>query len=434
MKKKIDKNHLEELYLQYNLLSRAGEMIIRQGGEEAKLFYSRSAHISLQTEEVFGRSVPRQVFLPLPKEEWPRNFQNLADNYNSAMTWPGYSLYCYTNDVIFPPNIPHLLFHCGYAIYKNKLIKCSFFIAIRMIEEVIDGETMDIPEFFAIDPLAALNGIEPEGYVGIPVKEEYIQQWTLSRGATGNPLDNQMEKLRAEKNAERLHDSYMECYYAQMTHQPDWFPPELVKFALKEGLEIPTQSRTDTAYLIKRYSNESAQLSVTTGTLSGTTERNDSVESVPVSVKNKSQKIFILRHADCADNGVDPKLSERGIKQAKELARNIGNNLGSVYTDITIWTSTARRADETATIIWSHLRCSLPETYEKLWSDNRRPFDFDWLKEKINQFEGECLIIISHLEYVQEFPGFLHWKFKSNNADYAEGVLIENKDTCSNFR
>ncbi len=99
--------------------------------------------------------------------------------------------------------------------------------------------------------------------------------------------------------------------------------------------------------------------------------------------------------------------------------------------EVTIWSSSANRAQETAQIIKQEMQLAEMWIAEKLWSDNRHPHDFNWLKEKLDNFSGEILIIVSHLEYVREFPAY-KLGFAGNNAGYAQGVKIEN-GKCENI-
>lgn len=141
-----------------------------------------------------------------------------------------------------------------------------------------------------------------------------------------------------------------------------------------------------------------------------------------------TKQIFLVRHADYTGGGPDPVLSENGKKKAQFLGKKIKENLtdGS----ITIWSSSAKRAEETAEIIKQEMQLADMVIEEKLWSDNKHPHDFPWLKEKINSFTGDVLIIVSHLEYVREFPRELgYWE---NNAGYTEGVEITNGE-CTNI-
>ena len=135
------------------------------------------------------------------------------------------------------------------------------------------------------------------------------------------------------------------------------------------------------------------------------------------------QQIFLVRHADYFGGGPDPSLSDEGKNQSLNLAEKIKVRLGDG--EVTIWTSPANRARETAEIIKQEMQLADLAVKEKLWSDKDHPHDFPWLKEQIESFEGEVLIIVSHLEYVREFPAELG--FYKNKAGYAEGMLIEGK-------
>lgn len=143
-----------------------------------------------------------------------------------------------------------------------------------------------------------------------------------------------------------------------------------------------------------------------------------------------AKKIFLVRHADYEGGGPDPGLSDYGMRQSVELAKKIKASLNGDDGTITIWTSSANRAKETAQIIKQEMQLAEMLVEEKLWSDQRHQHDFDWLKEKLNEFEGDNLIIVTHLEYVREFPAQL--SFHRNYAGYAEGVLISGT-SCIDF-
>ena len=124
----------------------------------------------------------------------------------------------------------------------------------------------------------------------------------------------------------------------------------------------------------------------------------------------KIKKLFLVRHADYDGGGSDPSLSPYGRNQSTVLGSKISDNL--VPGNITIWSSSANRAKETAELIKQELQLADMRIEGKLWSDNRHPHDFPWLENELNSFEGDNLIIVSH---------------------YAEGVIIEN-GTCKLFR
>lgn len=143
---------------------------------------------------------------------------------------------------------------------------------------------------------------------------------------------------------------------------------------------------------------------------------------------NNNTKIFLVRHADYDGNG--PVLSDYGKQQSLELANKIKASLNGDTGTVTIWTSSANRAKETAQIIKQEMQLAEMIVEEKLWSDNRHPYDFDWLEEQLDEFKGDNLIIVSHLEYVRQFPGTIG--FHENNAGYAGGVMIHN-NKCIDF-
>jgi phosphohistidine phosphatase SixA len=134
--------------------------------------------------------------------------------------------------------------------------------------------------------------------------------------------------------------------------------------------------------------------------------------------------IFLVRHADYAGDGKDPSLSEDGKQQSLNLARKINSKLRESTEPVTIWTSSAKRATETTQIIKQEMQLAEVITEEKLWSDRWHRQDFIWLKEKLKAFTGTNLVIVSHMEYVREFPEELG--FSRNSAGYASGVIIEN--------
>jgi phosphohistidine phosphatase SixA len=143
----------------------------------------------------------------------------------------------------------------------------------------------------------------------------------------------------------------------------------------------------------------------------------------------KIKKIFLVRHAEYDGSDLNPSLSRHGHDQSIKLGQKISGNL-VLPGAVTIWTSSANRARETASLIKQELQLAEMRVEEKLWSDNRHRHDFPWLENELNSFEGDNLIIVSHLEYVRDFP---HWVgFNSNGAGYAEGVMIENGN-CTLF-
>lgn len=135
--------------------------------------------------------------------------------------------------------------------------------------------------------------------------------------------------------------------------------------------------------------------------------------------------LILVRHAHYKPyRSLDLPLSEDGLEQAKCLAQKIKEEVGQ--DDITIWTSTAQRAKDTALAVKSELFLVKEfQEFEKLWSGYNQ--DFKWLLNKLQNAEiTGTLIIVTHQEYVRVFPRYLG--FKRNEASYAEGIVIKNNE------
>lgn len=115
-------------------------------------------------------------------------------------------------------------------------------------------------------------------------------------------------------------------------------------------------------------------------------------------------KILLLgRHGVATTNLESPfdlPLSDKGKKEAEDMAYNIK----CVVSDfpLTIWSSTAKRASETALIVKELLEESgsivTIEFFDELWSDETHSYKEDWINEYICSFQGDVLLIIAHAE------------------------------------
>ena len=139
---------------------------------------------------------------------------------------------------------------------------------------------------------------------------------------------------------------------------------------------------------------------------------------------NKNHKVLIIRHASYQQGGgSDPELSREGQISALRMAQRITQSLVGPFL---IWSSPSKRAKQTADIMAGVIGINLESIVvkEKLWSDNRHPHDFDWLRSEIGKHnQPGTLIIVTHLEYVQQFPEKLG--LPTNQSNYAEGVIID---------
>ena len=229
----------------HSLMESATQRMFGQEEHEGESLYDVSTHIFLQKETVpLVGKLQREVMLPLPKDDWPDKFIELKKNYDSNMKWPQYAMYNYSNDVLMPPFIPSSLLHFGYAVVNDLLVSCPFFVVFEMVDHDVEGEIIAWPESFVIDPLAEMNDIHPEAYIGIRLEYNFIANWFMNRGKYLNPLDAYISQKSEEENRERLHDAYMEAYTLQMAHEPEWFPKGLIDFANKERLYVPPDQKS----------------------------------------------------------------------------------------------------------------------------------------------------------------------------------------------
>jgi phosphohistidine phosphatase SixA len=384
----------EMLWGKLNVLMDEAYQHIYKKDDEAKKNYSFSAHNFIDKNNY-------ELLFPLEKEKWPEKFLGMIDKYDRQMTWPNWTMYNYMMDVVCPPFIPISLIHFGYAVYENELRPVTFFVMQVMVDY------QEWPQGMVIDPLAVRDGKEPDFYIGVPVDKEDIQDWVKYR-KTSHPLEYHVTRKNEIEHRERIRRSYMESYYLQMAYEPNWFSHQLLKFAEEEGLYIPSPQSNE-RYVSKR--------------------------SVVKEVKTKVQssldqkEIIVVRHADYErsdSNDKDPHLSNYGKSQAKKLGEKIKERVGDA--NVVIWFSSANRAKETADILKEILSPIVYIEEEKLWSDNWHKYDFDWLEDKIRKFTGMKLVIISHLEYVNDFP--LKLGFQKQDVGYTQGVIFSG-DKCT---
>lgn len=203
---------IEKLYQTTTHLMQQTFNLIESGesGVE-KIFYDKVVHKFLQFERIMPHIYsPREIYLPLPQEEWPNRFKSLFESFDSHITWPYHTTGQYVSDKLMPPMIPDLLY-AGYAIYEGVLVPCTFFVAYQMTEQDLGDAREMLPEIFVVDPLAIRSGKQPDCYIGISIREEFIQDWYLQRHKT-LPLiklevNEQVKKLLEEVRDEKDWDN-----------------------------------------------------------------------------------------------------------------------------------------------------------------------------------------------------------------------------------
>jgi len=113
------------------------------------------------------------------------------------------------------------------------------------------------------------------------------------------------------------------------------------------------------------------------------------------------EKLILVRHGNY--NG--SVISDSGRQQMEILARKLQLELQDKR--VLIISSTALRAIGSAEVFSNVLGISF-EQDEKLWSDNDHWRDHSQLLELIRarQEDADVIILVTHLEYTEEFPAY----------------------------
>ena len=119
------------------------------------------------------------------------------------------------------------------------------------------------------------------------------------------------------------------------------------------------------------------------------------------------KKIIIIRHGK---HGPDDHLSKQGIDEIKYLAYDLKEVIAGA--SALIFTSPAVRAEESADIISEILNVNY-EKHEILLSGKMHATDRLGLLKLINerQEEAEVIVLVTHLEYAESFPGYFGRNF-----------------------
>lgn len=211
------------MYKELNLLMEKGERAIRNGNGAD--LYNLETHYYLMKNAW-------EIMFPLKRESWPSKFnEHLADE---NLPWPQGAAYSYIMSVLCPPFISSFNLYFGYAIIAGKLIRTSFFA----IDTIVKYQIM--PQGMVIDPLCLAHNITPDYYIGCWVEKQDVDNFMILRK---NPLKLFVERKNRKEHEERLHDTYMEAYNLQISFEPGYFPPQLIKFCEENNLHVPPQER-----------------------------------------------------------------------------------------------------------------------------------------------------------------------------------------------
>ncbi len=216
---------LERMYKDHHALMDEIQNILwdEEKKDEHQLYYNSQTHGHLMRHAW-------EILLPVSEDEWFRNLKNF-ERYDKNLPWPQFSFYQYSMDVVLPPNVSVSALYFGYAVLEDGTVKkCAFFQWMKIVEY------QAMPQGVVMDPLAKLHNIKIKYYVGIPVDMKDLEDFLLR--IPGIPLENYVKRKKEEEHQQRLHDSYMESYYLQMSYEPQYFPRKLIEFAEKNGLYI----------------------------------------------------------------------------------------------------------------------------------------------------------------------------------------------------
>lgn len=203
MKYKYSDNPIEdELFNRTHLLMEEQEKFLRFNNG----VYSLNTHQQLTEEYIYGvGSKKRQIILPMPRKKWhPSNACLYLENYyseNKAL-WPSMSHYNYAMDLLIN-GFPGILYF-GYVVCGQELFPCAFFVNFLLTGE-IPGSDDKFPEEWVIDPMGIASGKNPECYIGVSPKQEYVENWLLEKKI--HPLEawtSEMDTiLKEERELER---------------------------------------------------------------------------------------------------------------------------------------------------------------------------------------------------------------------------------------
>jgi phosphohistidine phosphatase SixA len=113
------------------------------------------------------------------------------------------------------------------------------------------------------------------------------------------------------------------------------------------------------------------------------------------------KKLIVVRHGEYL-NG---RLSGHGQIQIEKLAEKLKALV--VGESMLIFSSNAERARESAEIIGKAFDAQI-EVCEELYSDEDHPVNLPWALElvKSNMGKADVIVLVTHFEYVGEFPSY----------------------------
>jgi len=158
----------------------------------------------------------------------------------------------------------------------------------------------------------------------------------------------------------------------------------------------------------------------------------------------KVKKIVFIRHGDYT-NDTGYHLSDRGKGQIEKLALKLLSEFSP--TNVKFISSMANRAVESSEVlkrIWEDNGVELSfEKFYEIWSGNDaydeqlrfleeeqkeiEVYSFSWLDKFIKDADCEVIVIVSHMEFVEEFPMTLGFSDKTIDKGYARVLDLDLK-------
>lgn len=199
MEYKYSDNPIEDelFHRTYRLMEKYENFLCSNNG-----VYSLNAHQRLTYDHFpYLGDIKRQIILPMPREKWfpvDECLQLELSSNNLGKQWPIMSHYNYAMDLLIN-GFPGILYF-GYAVCGQELFTCAFFVNFLLTGE-ITGSDDKFPEEWVIDPMGIASGKNPECYIGVSPKQEYVENWLLEKEI--HPLEAWVKAIDLDREEDK---------------------------------------------------------------------------------------------------------------------------------------------------------------------------------------------------------------------------------------
>ena len=182
-----------------------------------------------------------QIYLPLAKKYWSQEFLDLRYTFWRTESWYTYTFFRYYGSISVPNLIPACRLFFGYAFLDGRLLCRAFFVTLKIVERVVDNQKIIFSEYFVVDPIAELQGIKPDCYLGVPIERDLLFSWfhNVCKAWEINPLEIFLDEFLKKTEAEQNNFQNRTFYENQLSDAPLYFPKKLQEFAKENNLFIP---------------------------------------------------------------------------------------------------------------------------------------------------------------------------------------------------